>query len=82
MNARDIQQYIKQTTDNEGNPVIQIPLEVWQRFINEKPISQIEQISALLDEWEQEPAETMPDNWWDEFTAFIRTNRLNLNGKQ
>jgi hypothetical protein len=79
MNARDIQQYVTQTTDNEGNPVIQIPLHVWQQFIHEKPISQIEQLTALLREWEREPEADMPDNWWDEFMAFIQGNRLNLN---
>lgn len=76
MNARDIQHYAKETTDTEGNPVVQIPLHIWQQFTTEKPISPIKQINSLLHEWEQHPDEDMPDEWWDEFTVFLQENRL------
>ena len=78
MNIRDIQPHAKQAIDDEGNPVIQIPLEIWQQFTGEQPVSQIEQIDALLNEGEQQPGDDMPDDWWDEFAVFLNENRLTL----
>jgi hypothetical protein len=75
MNGIDIKQYAKETTDADGNRVIQIPLDVWQRFIETMP-SQIEQLNALFDDWEQHPEDDMPAEWWDEFTSFLQVNRL------
>jgi hypothetical protein len=78
MNARDIQQYARETTDAEGNPVIQIPLHIWQQFTGKNSLPQIEQINVLLQDWQEHPQDSMPDAWWDEFTDFLQQNRLNF----
>lgn len=77
MNIEKIKQAAKQTTDKDGNPVIQIPLSVWQGFITQEEKPQIEQIQDLLQEWEREPDDT-PDSWWDGFMDFLAESRLNF----
>jgi hypothetical protein len=63
--------------DEQGKPVIQIPLELWEEWLAQGIRPQNERMLALLDEWEAHPDET-PDEWWDDFQAFLRANRLNL----
>lgn len=75
MNIQNVKKVAKQTTDEDGNLVIQIPLSVWEGFIAQEGKPQIEQIQNLLHEWEQEPENDMPDIWWDEFMDDIQENR-------
>lgn len=71
--------------DENGEPVVQVPLDLWQTVIGpvkpeptpDKP-SQVQQILSLLKEWERNPEHHMPDGWWDEFDQFLRENRLNF----
>ena len=73
-----IQKAAKQTTDEQGNPVIQIPLDLWDAFLAEQEGGQIAQINALLDSWQNEPENDMPDSWWDDFMRFVSENRFKL----
>jgi hypothetical protein len=73
-------QAIKQSAhivyDEAGQPVVQIPLHEWEELwaeLEPKQPSQIEQIQALLKQWESEPDDT-PTEWWEEFDAFLREN--------
>ena len=71
-----LQQAARKTTDENGNPVVQIPLEVWEEFLTEtrpQP-SQKEQIEALLKKWENESEDDMPEEWWDEYFQFLKEN--------
>jgi hypothetical protein len=74
-----IQQAVHIVTDEQGVPVVQIPLPLWEKLLNalaeERP--QHEQIKALLAAWDAEPDDT-PVEWWDEFDAFMAENRFEL----
>lgn len=76
----EVQQAARATQDEHGEPVIQIPLKIWEAYMHEvKPAqSQKEQIEALLQQWENEPEKDMPEAWWDEFMAFLKANRFHL----
>lgn len=71
------------STDENGEPVIQIPLSLWDEFkaTFEEPepqqTSQAERIRAVINSWEDEPDDTSPE-WWDEFHNFLRENRFKL----
>jgi hypothetical protein len=52
---------------------------VWEEALGEiepQP-SQIEQSMEVLREFESEP-DDKSDEWWDEFNAFLKANRLNF----
>lgn len=65
--------------DQTGEPVVQIPLSLWQEWLAESDPehSQLQQINRLLQSWEDESDE-MPQGWWDEFRQFLKDNRLDL----
>ncbi len=71
--------------DENGEPVVQVPLNLWQDVVGpvktesipDKP-SQVQQILSLLKEWENDPEHDMPDEWWDEFEQFLQENRMNF----
>lgn len=74
----DIQKAVRVRRDENGELVVQIPLDAWEEFIaTQRP--QHERIQALLTLWEAQPDET-PETWWDEFDRFLRENRLNFVG--
>lgn len=65
--------------DETGNPVVQIPLALWQEWLAqlEPENSQIQQINALMQAWASEPEDT-PEGWWDDFRPFLNDNPLRL----
>ncbi len=70
------------TTDEQGNPIVQIPLDVWEEFWHEQgtpsTISpQNQRILALLEQWQNEP-DDQSEEWWNEFQQFLRDNRVNF----
>jgi hypothetical protein len=73
----DIQQALQITTDSDGNPVVQIPLDLWKEWLSQNYQPQREQLLSLLDEWEKDPDE-QPDEWWQDFDTFLRENRWHL----
>jgi hypothetical protein len=73
-----IQKAAKQTIDEQGNPVVQIPLDLWDAFLFEQQGGQIAQINAVIAAWENEPENDMPDSWWDDFMSFVNENRFKL----
>lgn len=78
MELKVIQAAAKQTTDENGNPVIQIPRQLWDAFLAEQETGQVSQITALLSSWGDEPQDDMPASWWDEFMEFLADNRFKL----
>lgn len=73
-----IRQAAQITTDKDGNPVVQIPLSVWQEAIEEEPqreLSQVEQIIAYMEEWKNDP-DYPSQEWWAEFEQFLGENRV------
>lgn len=76
-----IKQSAKVTVDEQGNPIVQIPLEVWEEFWHEQDQPQIsaqnQRLLALLEEWQNEP-DNQSEEWWDEFQQFLRENRVNF----
>ncbi|MCQ3932244.1 MAG: hypothetical protein DPW16_17480 [Chloroflexi bacterium] len=77
-----IKQSAKVTVDEQGNPIVQIPLEVWEEFWHEQnPKSEIsaqnQRLLALLEQWQNEP-DDQSEEWWDEFQQFLRENRVNF----
>lgn len=75
MNIVDLVRNAHTTTDDQGQPVIQIPLQVWEQFVaEEKPKpSQKVQIESLLQAWDE-----ASDEWWDGFSSFVKANRLDF----
>jgi hypothetical protein len=75
-----IKQSARIVYDEQGTPVVQLPLEQWAELWAElEPAqpSQIERIQALIKQWQSEPDDTPPE-WWDEFREFLRENRMNF----
>lgn len=76
-----IKQSARIVYDEQGIPVVQLPLEQWQELIADvegtAELPQYMRIKALLKEWENEPDDT-PPGWWEEFDAFLRANRMNF----
>ncbi len=77
----DIKQAARVVKDQNGLPVVQVPLDLWEAVMGEiadkpKP-SQAEQIKALLKSWENEPDDKSPE-WWAEFDQFLKDNRVNF----
>lgn len=70
-------QAAKITKDEQGNPIVQIPLEVWEEWLSQNLSTQNARMVALLDEWDANPDDT-PAEWWDEFREFLKENRFNL----
>ena len=75
-----LQQAARIVEDEQGEQVVQIPLKIWEQVITgiRPKMSQKAQIMALLREWENEPEDNMPDEWWDEFSDFLNSNRVNF----
>jgi hypothetical protein len=75
-----IRQAARRTKDENGNEVIQIPLDVWEEFVTEThpKLSQKEQIESLLEKWENEPEDDMPDEWWDDYFQFLKENPVSF----
>jgi hypothetical protein len=81
VNLIDIKQVARVVKDENGQPVVQVPLDVWEAFVGkeeEKKPSQLQQILNLVQKWENEPEDDMPDEWWDEFQQFLQDNRVNF----
>lgn len=72
-----IKQSARIVYDEQGTPVVQLPLEQWQELIADvegtAELPQHVRIQALLKQWEQEPDNT-PEEWWEQFDAFMREN--------
>lgn len=66
--------------DENGEPVVQIPLLTWEEIVAQaKPeLSQKQKIMALLKQWENEPENDMPEEWWTDFLEFLKANRMNF----
>ena len=77
IDLQELQQSAHIETDQNGQPVVQIPLEVWEAWLAQDARSHNARLLALLDEWEAEPDDT-PAEWWNDFQAFLKANRLNL----
>ena len=71
-----IKQAARIVYDEQGTPVVQLPLEQWDELwaeLEPEQPSQIERIQALIKQWQSEPDDTPPE-WWDEFRQFLREN--------
>lgn len=79
-----LQRAAHETTDENGNPVVQIPVEIWQQYFTDhtdqaaesKDNNPAADILALLNSWDKSDDES--DEWWDEFDQFLRENRMNF----
>ena len=65
--------------DENGEPVVQITLELWEDIMNslQPDMPQHERIKAVLKLWESIP-DDKSDEWWDEFNQFLKDNRVNF----
>lgn len=77
-----LQRAAHETTDENGNSVVQIPLELWQEWTREqtpqvRTQSQVDALQALVDTWYATP-DDKSEEWWDEFDQFMRENRMNF----
>ena len=81
MNVTDLKRAAYKTVDERGQPVVQIPLKVWEEFVGEEElepeIPQYERIKRLLDSWKNEP-DDKDDAWWDDFMQFLKDNRVSF----
>lgn len=79
----DMKQAARVVKDENGNPVVQVPLAVWEVVweavageVFEKQPAQAEQILAVLKSWENDPEfKQIPQSWWDNFDQFLKENR-------
>src|SRR5258708_17069212 len=76
-NLEDVRQAARITVDQQGKPVVQIPLDIWQEWLEQNQKPQSERIRAALQEWDAQAAD-LSDEWWDEFQLFLQNNRLDL----
>ncbi|HRE49193.1 MAG TPA: hypothetical protein PLD47_15800 [Aggregatilineales bacterium] len=78
MDKQTLQRAAHITTDSEGNPVVQLPLSLWEAVLaSVEDTPQDERIKALLASWDADPDPT-PSVWWDEFAADLRASRFRL----
>lgn len=78
MDKTALQHAARVTTDEGGNPVVQIPLALWEAILNAaNDTPQYERIKNLLAMWQSE-TDDLPDKWWDAFEADLKSSRLNL----
>ncbi len=78
VDLNDIQQAARIATDEQGRPVVQIPLDLWEEWLAaQQRLPQHERIRAALAAWDASAA-GLSEDWWDEFQAFLRANRLDL----
>ncbi|MBL8161908.1 MAG: hypothetical protein JNJ61_07965 [Anaerolineae bacterium] len=79
----DIQRSARITHDENGQPVIQVPLALWEAVIGpleKQEIPQHERIRAVLDAWEQ-VVDDQSEAWWDAFDTFMQANRFQINDR-
>ena len=75
-----IQQGVQIVKNEQGDSVVQVPLELWEAILKKiqprqsDEIPQHEKFRALLAAWDAEPDDT-PDEWWDDFETFLKANR-------
>ncbi|MCC6905990.1 MAG: hypothetical protein IT326_09125, partial [Anaerolineae bacterium] len=77
VDLEDIKRAAYVGTDEQGRPVAHIPLELWEAWMTQELRPQNARLLALLDEWDANPDDT-PAEWWDDFQAFLKANRLDL----
>jgi len=72
---------IRITTDEAGNPIVVLPLAVWQDLLSQLHLQphQDDQIKAILRRWKSEPDDTTPE-WWDAFDMELKANRTTFHG--
>lgn len=78
----DLKQAARVVKGEQGNPVAQVPLAMWESVMGKEPEpekpkpSQMEQIKALLEEWANDPEyQAIPESWWDDFQQSLKENR-------
>jgi hypothetical protein len=77
----DIQRSARIVRDENGQPVIQVPLALWEAVIGpleEPEVPQHERIRAVLDAW-ADVADDQSEASWDTFDTFMQTNRFQIN---
>lgn len=76
MDVNAIAQAGRITSDERGEPVVMLPLALWQELLNQLKMQppQHERIKAILKQWEAEP-DNMPSVFWDAFDADLKANR-------
>src|SRR5690349_8581026 len=77
MDISTITQSARIATDEQGQPIVVLPLSLSQEIFNQVHLQaqQDEQIKALLRRWESDPEVASPE-WWDEFDADLQANGL------
>lgn len=82
----DMKQAARVVQDENGNPVVQVPLAVWEaaweavvsEVFSEQP-AKAEQILAALKSWENDlELQQIPQSWWDELDRFLKDNRVKI----
>ncbi len=79
IDLNSIRQAAQVVTDQKGEPMVQVPLPIWEKVIAqlEADVPQHIRFQEFLKKWENYHDDAS-EQWWDEFDAFLRANRLNF----
>ena len=90
-NFADLERYARYTMDEQGNPVVMFPEEIWKSYAAdqtqlephiERELTEEEakntpagRLLALMETWEDDPNEDY-EGWYEEFTQFLADNPI------
>ncbi len=77
----DMKPFARIVKDENGQPVVQVPLDIWEAVvgkITEQRLAQRRQMLDLLKQWKNDPENDMSEEWWDDFLQFLKENRVKL----
>ena len=76
-----IRQKVRFLKDDNGEPIVTIPLAIWEELLSEVETaqtvqrSQAEKFAAFLKNTENYQDDKSPE-WWDDFDKFLHENRI------
>ena len=82
MTIDELKRAVRMTTDEQGEPAILIPLNIWKGYLEEiepqKQLSQKQRILALFKEWDEHPEDNGSEEWWTKYDEFMKNNRFRI----
>ena len=66
MSIEDLKRSVHQKTNEHGEPVVEVPLAVWEAVTTRK-----DKMITLFKVWEDNPRQNLTNDWWDEFNRLI-----------
>lgn len=80
MTIDELKRAVRMTTDEQGEPAILIPLNIWEDYLAEiggEAVPQHIRIKQSLQKMRTIPNDK-PEEWWGEFDTFLRENRFSI----